>query len=83
MLAGDETHLNLLPHVRASWTPRAARPQIPTPGANRQVTVFDAIEVTTGHWRAFAIMKHLGQGPRSGNHMRHRRLIRLAFRAPK
>ena len=30
VLAEDETHLNLLPHVRASWTLRAARPQIPT-----------------------------------------------------
>jgi transposase len=48
--AEDETHLNLLPHVRASWTPRGARPQIPTPGKNRQVTVLGAIEVTTGAW---------------------------------
>jgi transposase len=48
--AEDETHLNLLPHVRASWTLRAARPEIPTPGKNRQVTVFGAIEVTTGRW---------------------------------
>jgi transposase len=48
--AEDETHLNLLPHVRASWTLRGARPQIPTPGKNRQVTVFGAIEVTTGRW---------------------------------
>jgi hypothetical protein len=31
-----------------SWTLRTARPQIPTPGTNRQVTVFGAIEVTTG-----------------------------------
>ena len=50
VLAEDETHLNLLPHVRASWTLRGARPQIPTPGKNRQVTVFGAIEVTTGIW---------------------------------
>ena len=50
VLAEDETHLNLLPHVRASWTLRTARPQIPTPGTNRQVTVFGAIEVTTGAW---------------------------------
>jgi hypothetical protein len=50
VLAEDETHLNLLPHVRASWTLRGARPQIPTPGKNRQVTVFGAIEVTTGEW---------------------------------
>jgi len=50
VLAEDETHLNLLPHVRASWTLRAARPSIPTPGKNRQVTVYGAIEVTTGAW---------------------------------
>jgi transposase len=35
VLAEDETHLNLLPRVRASWTPRGARPHIPTPGTNR------------------------------------------------
>jgi len=50
VLAEDETHLNLLPHVRASWTLRAVRPDIPTPGKNRQVTVFGALEVTTGMW---------------------------------
>jgi transposase len=37
VLAEDETHLNLLPHVRASWTLRGMRPQVPTPGKNRQV----------------------------------------------
>ena len=50
VLAEDETHLNLLPHVRASWTLRGMRPQVPTPGKNRQVTVFGAIEMTTGRW---------------------------------
>jgi hypothetical protein len=50
VLAEDETHLNLLPHVRASWTPRGVRPQVPTPGKNRQVTVYGAIEMTTGAW---------------------------------
>ena len=48
--AEDETHLNLLPHVRASWTLRRRRPEVPTPGKNRKVTVFGAIEVTTGAW---------------------------------
>jgi transposase len=48
--AEDETHLHLLPQVRASWTPRGTRPKIATPGKNRQVTVFGAIEVTTGAW---------------------------------
>jgi hypothetical protein len=32
VLAEDETHLNLLPHVRASWTLRGARPEVLTPG---------------------------------------------------
>jgi transposase len=50
VFAEDETHLNLLPHVRASWTLRGTRPEVPTPGKNRQVTVFGAIEVTTGTW---------------------------------
>ena len=50
VLAEGETHLNLLPHVRASWTLRTARPLIPTPGSNRQVTVFGALEVTSGAW---------------------------------
>ena len=50
VLAEDETHLNLLPHVRASWTLRTVRPQVPTPGTNRQVTVFGALEVSTGAW---------------------------------
>jgi hypothetical protein len=50
VLAEDETHLNLLPHVRASWTRRGLRPQVRTPGKNRQVTVYGALEVTTGQW---------------------------------
>ena len=50
VLAEDETHLNLLPHVRASWTLRGARPEVLTPGTNRKVTVFGAIEVSTGRW---------------------------------
>jgi hypothetical protein len=32
VLAEDGTHLNLLPHVRASWTLRARRPEVPTRG---------------------------------------------------
>ncbi len=50
VLAEDETHLNLLPHVRASWTLRGARPQILTPGTNRKITVLGALEVSTGAW---------------------------------
>jgi transposase len=58
VLAGDETHLNLLPHVRASWTLRGNRPQVLTPGTNRKITVLGAIEVSTGRgctgWAAAA-----------------------------
>jgi hypothetical protein len=50
VLAEDETHLNLLPHVRASWTLRGMRPQVLTPGTNRKVSVLGALEVTTGRW---------------------------------
>ena len=50
VLAEDETHLNLLPHVRASWTLRGMRPEVPTPGTNRKITVLGAIEVTTEAW---------------------------------
>ena len=50
VLAEDETHLNLLPHVRASWTLRGARPEVLTPGTNRKITVLGAIELTTGRW---------------------------------
>ena len=50
VLAEDETHLNLLPHMRASWTLRGRRPEVLTPGKNRRVTVLGALEVTTGAW---------------------------------
>ncbi|MFI6887398.1 IS630 family transposase [Streptosporangium canum] len=48
--ATDETHVHLLPHIRAGWTLRPRRPEVATPGKNRQVTVFGALEMTTGRW---------------------------------
>jgi transposase len=50
VFAEDETHLHLLPHVRASWILRGMRQQVATPGTNRQTTVFGALEMTTGAW---------------------------------
>ena len=50
VLAEDETHLNLLPHVRASWTLRGTRPEVLTPGTNRKVIVRGALEMTTGRF---------------------------------
>ncbi|MBV9023758.1 MAG: IS630 family transposase [Streptomycetaceae bacterium] len=48
--AEDETHLHLLPAVRASWILRGTRQEVATPGKNRQTTVFGALEMTTGTW---------------------------------
>ena len=67
---GRAAHLHLLPHVRASWTLRGARPQIPIPGKNRQVTVFGAIEVTTGIWVSTAGPPPRGRLHRPARHAR-------------
>jgi transposase len=48
--ATAETHLNLLAHIRASWTLCGRRPEVATPGTNRQVTVLGALEVGTRRW---------------------------------
>jgi transposase len=50
VLAEDETHLQWLPHVRATWALRGTRHRVATPGTNRRRTVFGALEVTTGTW---------------------------------
>jgi transposase len=50
ILAEDETHLQHLPHIRATWTLHGRRHQVATPGTNRRRTVFGAVEVTTGAW---------------------------------
>ena len=41
-----------LPWIRRylGWPQRGRRPEVPTPGKNRKVTVFGALEVTTGAW---------------------------------
>ncbi|WP_317617849.1 IS630 family transposase [Streptomyces sp. SDr-06] len=48
IFTADETHVHLLPHVHARWTLPGYRPEVPTPGKNRQITVYGALEVTTG-----------------------------------
>ncbi|WP_406723416.1 IS630 family transposase [Streptomyces sp. GD-15H] len=50
VLAEDETHLQWLPHVRATWTLHGTRHRVATPGTNRRKTVFGALEITTGTW---------------------------------
>ncbi|MEG8184248.1 hypothetical protein GZH49_37955 [Nocardia terpenica] len=50
VFAEDETHVHWLLHVRASWTLWRHRPEVLTPGSNQRVTVYGALEVTSGDW---------------------------------
>jgi transposase len=50
VLAEDETHLDLLPTVRATWTLPGHRHHVMTPGTNRRATIFGALNVTSGAW---------------------------------
>jgi hypothetical protein len=43
VLAEDETHVNLLPWVRATWIAHGTRQQVMTPGTNRRRTIFGAV----------------------------------------
>jgi transposase len=50
VLAEDETHLNLLAWVRATWVVRGTRQQVMTPGKNRRRTIFGAVDLASGRW---------------------------------
>jgi transposase len=50
VLAEDETHINLLPWVRATWIPSGHRQQVMTPGTNRRRTIFGAVDLRTGRF---------------------------------
>ena len=50
VLAEDETHLNLLPWVRATWIPTGQRQQVMTPGKNRRRTIFGAVDLASGRF---------------------------------
>ena len=50
VLAEDETHLNLLPWVRATWIAKGTRQQVMTPGTNRRRTIFGAVDLHTGRF---------------------------------
>jgi transposase len=50
VLTEDEAHLNLLPTLRSTWTLHRHRHQVMTPGTNRRVTIFGALNVTAGTW---------------------------------
>jgi transposase len=50
VLAEDETHVNLLPWVPATWIAHGQRQLVMTPGTNRRRTIFGAVDVRTGQW---------------------------------
>jgi transposase len=50
LLAEDETHLNLLPWVRATWIANGARQRVMTPGSNRRRPIFGAVDLASGRF---------------------------------
>jgi transposase len=50
VFAEDETHVNLLPWVRATWVVRGTRQRVMTPGTNRRRTIFGAVDLHSGRW---------------------------------
>jgi hypothetical protein len=50
VLAEDETHLNLLPWVRATWIVHGTRQQVMTPGTNQRRTIFGAVDLCSGRF---------------------------------
>ena len=50
ILCGDECEVHLVPVLRAMWMRKGRQAEIPTPGTNRKVAVFGALEPDTGRW---------------------------------
>jgi transposase len=50
VLAEDETHLHLLPWIRATWIPVGQRQPVMTPGTNRRRSIFGAVDLATGRF---------------------------------
>jgi transposase len=50
VLAEDETHINLLPWVRATWIAHGTRQEVMTPGTNRRRTIFGAVDLASGRF---------------------------------
>jgi transposase len=50
LLAEDETHINLLAWVRATWIARGQRQHVMTPGKHRRRTIFGAVDLNTGRF---------------------------------
>jgi transposase len=61
ILAEDETHLDLLARVRATWMPNGLRHQVMTPGSNRRRTLHGAIDLVTGAWHHHVSVKNVSE----------------------
>jgi transposase len=59
VLAEDETHLDLLPRIRATWMPTGIRHRILTPGTNLRRTLHGAINLATGTWHHHVSVKNV------------------------
>jgi hypothetical protein len=59
VLAEDETHLDLLPRIRACWMPAGIRHRILTPGTNVRRTLHGAINLATGTWHHHVSVKNV------------------------
>lgn len=46
----DESRMQTLPLVRAMWQQRGQQVRVPTPGTNRSVALFGALNIRTGRW---------------------------------
>lgn len=70
MLAEDETHLNLLPWVRATWITRGTCQQVMTPGTNRRRTIVGAVDLRTGRFFYQVAPKAVSAGCRGRHALR-------------
>lgn len=59
ILCGDECDVHLVPVLRAMWARRGRQAHVPTPGTNRRVAVFGALEPWTGRW-TYGLYKRKG-----------------------
>jgi hypothetical protein len=70
VLAEDETHLNLLPWVRATWITCGTCQQVMTPGTNRRRTIFGAVDLRTGRFFYQVAPKAVSAGCRGRHALR-------------
>jgi transposase len=46
----DESRMQTLPLVRSMWQQRGQQVRVPTPGTNRSIALFGALNIRTGRW---------------------------------